>query len=154
MAERGVFALERNTNWKGGRTLASSGYVLVKRPGHPMADSRGYVYEHRLLAAETLGRPLLTTEQVHHRDGDRMNNSPENLEVVESLPIHRVRHRRRSDLRLPGQDNPVIRCACGCGETLPKFDTQRRPRKYLPSHNLRTRDAHGWACNREVVTNG
>ena len=31
---------------------------------------------------EQLGRPLKKGEIVHHRDGDKWNNSPENLEVM------------------------------------------------------------------------
>ena len=39
----------RNNNWRGGRTLSSNGYMLIRFPGHPCADVRGYVYEHRLV---------------------------------------------------------------------------------------------------------
>jgi hypothetical protein len=31
--------------------------------------------------AMALGRPLSADESVHHRDGDRLNNAPENLEL-------------------------------------------------------------------------
>jgi hypothetical protein len=39
------------------------------------------VGEHRLVMARRLGRPLTADESVHHRNGDRRDNSPENLEV-------------------------------------------------------------------------
>jgi hypothetical protein len=35
----------------------------------------------RLVMAEALGRPLLKTEQVHHKDGNRDNNALDNLEL-------------------------------------------------------------------------
>lgn len=39
-----------------------------------------------------VGRPLLPTEYVHHRDGDGLNNSPDNLELV-SPAKHTAYHR-------------------------------------------------------------
>lgn len=132
--------LERNPNWKGGRTIASSGYILLKKPGHPMTDSRGYVYEHRLVASEMLGRPLLPGEQVHHRNGIKTDNRPENLEVTESQHAHAVRHRTQGiALRMPDEANPLVLCECGCGVTFPRYDAGGRPRRFKSGHNGRRR---------------
>lgn len=39
-------------NWKGGRTVTQHGYVLIYvSKNHPLADCRGYAYEHRLWSA-------------------------------------------------------------------------------------------------------
>jgi len=126
--------LENHPNWKGGRTVTSHGYVLVKRPDHPDADSRGYVYEHRLVAEEKLGRRLDSDEHVHHKNGDKQDNSPENIEVYHETE-HRVEHRDEdSNRRKPGEPNPTVECACGCGETFKKYDEWGRPRERVSGH--------------------
>ncbi len=45
-------------------------------------------HEHRAAAEAMLGRPLQPGEVVHHRDGDKLNNDPMNLEVFPSQAEH------------------------------------------------------------------
>lgn len=74
-----------NRFWKRG-WLISRGYKRVKiYPDNPyfcMADRAGYVAEHRLIMAQSLGRPLTHSEIVHHKDGVKLHNSKENLELL------------------------------------------------------------------------
>ncbi|HYF91547.1 MAG TPA: HNH endonuclease [Symbiobacteriaceae bacterium] len=79
-----------NHNWKGGRIRHVKGYLLRHAPEHPNA-SGGYVLEHRLVAEEMLGRPLRPDEDVHHLDGDKANNSRDNL-IVEDHGSHTRLH--------------------------------------------------------------
>lgn len=126
----------RNPNWKGGRTIASNGYVLIKLPGHHLADVRGYVYEHRLVAERKLGRPLEPGEEVHHVNHDKADNSPSNIEIYPSRAHHFVQHRRVGiNRRMPGEENRVVQCACGCGRTFLLYDWTGRPRRYVSGHN-------------------
>ncbi len=79
----------KSPTWKGGRKVTNRGYVLVAvAKDHHLANKEGYALEHRLVAEEMLGRRLLPTEVVHHKDKDTENNIPSNLEVFPSHSEH------------------------------------------------------------------
>lgn len=63
--------------WKGGRHTVN-GYVKIYVGG---VKSRQYEFEHRLVMEKELGRKLTRQENVHHRNGVRGDNRPENLEL-------------------------------------------------------------------------
>lgn len=159
---RGRLPGSRNPNWKGGRSVASNGYVLIKvGKDHHLADVRGYAYEHRLVAEAKLGRRLAEGEIPHHIDGNKQNNHPDNIEVVASAAEHRRHHREvERGLRNPGEDNPEIVCACGCAGKLTKFDGEGRPRRFITGHNpqpsptmsgIRTVLSDGQAHHRDAI---
>lgn len=69
----------------------SNGYVVAYAPDHPFARGAGYVLQHRLVMESMLGRHLLPSETVHHKNGIRHDNRPENLELWTGSHPHGVR---------------------------------------------------------------
>jgi hypothetical protein len=54
---------------------------MVRVPEHPRSGQGNYVFEHILVAEELLGRFLTDGETVHHLNGVRDDNRPQNLEL-------------------------------------------------------------------------
>ncbi|WP_202966793.1 HNH endonuclease signature motif containing protein [Sphingopyxis sp. C-1] len=83
---------------------AGDGYKIIKvAPGTPNAKKFGtganWMLEHRFVMQEKLGRPLEKNENVHHINGRRDDNRPENLELWKRSQPAGV---RSSDYHCPG----------------------------------------------------
>jgi transposase-like protein len=63
---------------KSGRYVSKAGYIIATLEPTDYhlrgARSGNTMLEHRLVMARALGRPLLTSETVHHKNGDRSDN--------------------------------------------------------------------------------
>ena len=84
--------------WKGGRSPRNDGYILIHRPDHPKADSRGYVLEHILIAEKAFGKSLPQKAVIHH-------HTPEQLVVCQNRAYHNLLHRRQRAFEVCGHAN-------------------------------------------------
>lgn len=91
-----------NSHWKGGMRIREKGYIQIWNPKHPNADSEGYVYEHRLVMENYIGRNLTKNEVVHHKNKITSDNRIINLELFHNDSEHRNKTIR-------GKDNPNYR---------------------------------------------
>lgn len=76
--------------WKGGTINKERGYRLICVRGKQ-------VYEHRYIMEQYIGRKLESRENVHHLDGDKLNNNIENLEVIDVADHIRECHNRQRE---------------------------------------------------------
>jgi hypothetical protein len=101
-----LYVGERNPNfgnrgekcyaWKGGRRI-HQGYVELLMHEHPMSNKDGCVREHRLIMSDHLGRLLEPHEDVHHIDGNKLNNDITNL-VVLTRSQHTSIHNKEKEI--------------------------------------------------------
>lgn len=82
-----------NATWKSDFKITNYGYKKIRVLNHPFRDCDDFVFEHRLVAEKYLlndnnsieidGVRYLNPElEVHHIDEDKLNNRPENLQVL------------------------------------------------------------------------
>lgn len=123
-----------------------NGYWCVKSNNHPRAYEKDYYYEHILVAEKKIGRLLDTEiETVHHGDGNKLNNHPDNLNVktrVEHSKYHwpavsisedvGLDHKRYSSQKMPIK----IKCKAGYVLCFEPDNPMRDVKGYVPRSRL------------------
>jgi hypothetical protein len=77
------------------RNVVSEGFVHARAGYRYFSNKCKWVAEHRLVMERVLGVPLPKGSTVHHRDGNKLNNDPSNLELW--LKNHGAGHRASDD---------------------------------------------------------
>ena len=95
---------ETHSNWKGGRYIDSYGYVLVR-----IAKNK-YRREHRLIVEQSLGRELVKSEVVHHKNGNKQDNRLENLLLTSASEHTRLHWEEGSLLSFGMKERPDSNC--------------------------------------------
>ncbi len=91
------YAINKRIKHQGMKTTAN-GYIIIRVSSHPKANKRGDVYEHRLVMEKKIGRYLEKEEVVHHINGDKTDNRPENLKLFATTNEHTTFHLLKGDL--------------------------------------------------------
>jgi len=98
MAKKKLFEIDKDSIVK-----ATKGgyYYCTTTPEHPYGEKRKdrkkkYIYLHRARLEQKLGRYLKPEEQADHKDGNKENNSPSNLVLLDRGP-HQKSHAERGN---------------------------------------------------------
>ena len=81
------FSRENSGHWSGGKTI-KGGRVFIYKPKHPFANQRGYVRHSHIVMEKHLGRYLEPTEVIHHINGIKDDDRPENLKLFANNSEH------------------------------------------------------------------
>jgi hypothetical protein len=110
----GQISGDKHPKWKGGRVDSGDGYVLLYKPGHHRITHSNYVYEHIVVWEEVHGCRLPDGYVIHHLNGIKNDNRPDNLLALErykhspSLTVKEVQRRLQEVegelMRLKGGD--------------------------------------------------
>lgn len=94
--KRPQFSKENSGRWNGGEYISTDGYKMIKCENkfHPSGRTK-YKREHVLIVENHIGRELNTQrgymgEQIHHIDGNKLNNDISNLLLCNNTKEHKI----------------------------------------------------------------
>lgn len=104
---------DKNPKWRGGE-VNIGGRIVVYSPNHPYPNWKRHVYRYRLVMEKHLGRILLPTEHVHHKNEDPMDDRLSNLEVLSKSEHHSY---HGQSLKRAGKWSKYYQCCGKCSTT-------------------------------------
>jgi hypothetical protein len=119
--------------------IQSEGYKVI-------AKCSKKFYEHRLVMEKMLGRKLLPKENIHHINGNKLDNRPENLELFIDQSKHTFKYHAGRKLVIPYNAFKICK---GCGKKYfrKKISTYKwRKKKFCSNmcyHSNAKRGYHG-----------
>ena len=85
-----------------------NGYGITRKKDHKFTHSNGYVFDHRLIWEKHHKCCLLPFAVIHHKNGDRKDNSVENLEAMSRSQHAKLHRKNPNDIIDPDDDNKTI----------------------------------------------
>ena len=104
---------ENSIWWNGGRRKTGTGkyiYWQIKIDSHKRNPKNGYIREHILIAEKVLGRFLPEKAEIHHSNGNGLDNRKDNLVICENRSYHFLLHKRMRRYS-NGGEKAVRRCS-------------------------------------------
>lgn len=80
----------------------NKGYVMEYHPDHPRADKKGYVFAHIVAYEKHVGTRVPDGYVVHHINGLKSDNSPQNLAMItreEHTILHHIGKKRSKETK-------------------------------------------------------
>jgi len=94
----------KNPRWKGGIAIHGD-RVFVLSPGHPRANTKGYVAKAILVIEEFTGESVPSGVIIHHKNENPQDNHPDNLQICQNDQEHMILHQRIRALRACGHSD-------------------------------------------------
>lgn len=76
--------------------ITKEGYRQVYCPKHPDARENGYISEHKKNYEKKYG-PVPAGKVIHHKNGNKLDNRPENLIAISPQEHYKIHNQNRKE---------------------------------------------------------